>query len=110
MQITKLSALPELPVSHDPNLKKKVMVKNGEIPHLTGFSQAKIPVGEKVSSHQHTDMYEVFFVTKGKGILAINGTDYPIESGTSIVVEPKEEHSLRNTGDDDLVLTYFGIV
>jgi mannose-6-phosphate isomerase-like protein (cupin superfamily) len=109
MKISNLRELDELPVSHDPQLKKKVMVKNGVVPHLTNFSQAKIPPNESVSSHQHQDMYEIFFVNSGEGVITINSQEYHLTRDTCIVIEPKEEHSLKNTGDSDLILTYFGL-
>lgn len=110
MKITKLNELPELPVSHDPQLKKKLLIANGVIPHLTGFSQAVIPQNGTVTSHHHEDMTEVFFVSGGEGIVTVNAIQYPLTEGTCIVVEPKEEHSLKNTGSNNLILTYFGLV
>ena len=109
MKISKLSVLDELSVSHDPQLKKKVMIKNGEVPHLTGFSQAKIPAGATVSSHTHEDMYEIFFVNSGEGVITIDSKEYFLNEGMCVVVEPKEEHSLKNGGNNDLILTYFGL-
>jgi quercetin dioxygenase-like cupin family protein len=110
MKISRLRELAELPVSHDPQLKKRVLISNGVIPHLTGFSQVKIPPNGAVTSHRHADMTEVFFVNGGEGIITINAVQYPLTEGTCIVVEPTEEHSLKNTGSSDLVLTYFGLV
>jgi len=110
MKITKLTDLPELPVSHDPQLKKRVMIENGVIPHITGFSQAVIPAGESVSDHQHESMTEVMFVAAGEGCIFVDEKEYPLIPGTCVCVEPKEKHSLRNTGSVDLLLLYFGVV
>ena len=110
MKMSSLAELAEQPVSHDPQLMKKVMIKNGEVPHLTGFSQATIPVNGTVTSHQHNDMYEVFLVSSGQCAMTINSVEYQLNEGSCVVIEPTEEHSLKNNGATDLILTYFGLV
>jgi mannose-6-phosphate isomerase-like protein (cupin superfamily) len=109
MKITQLSGLPEDSVSHNPAIKKKVMLRSGDIPHLTNFSQASFAPGQVANGHQHLDMAEVFFVESGQGKITIDGSAQPLEPGTCILVEPGEHHEVVNTGTADLVLTYFGI-
>jgi mannose-6-phosphate isomerase-like protein (cupin superfamily) len=109
MKIQSLGALPDEAVSHNPAIKKKVMVRAGDIPNLMYFSRACFPPGAIAGEHSHTDMSEVFFVESGTGIIRINGADYALESGSCIAVEPNEIHEVINTGADELVLTYFGI-
>lgn len=38
--------LPEESVSHNPEIKKKVMLRYGDLPHLTNFSQARFAPGQ----------------------------------------------------------------
>lgn len=109
MKFTSLSNLPEEAVSHNPAIKKKVMLRLGDLPHLTNFSQAVFAPGQVAKAHAHRDMCEVFFVESGAGTIRINQTAYPLEPGTCIAVEPGEEHEVSNTGDRELVLTYFGL-
>jgi mannose-6-phosphate isomerase-like protein (cupin superfamily) len=110
MKITHLSQLPLLKVSHNPKISKKMMIEKGEIPHITNFSQATFPPGEVANEHFHSDMYEVFFIESGEGIISIDGQEYPIKKGTCITVSPHEKHELRNTGKEDLKVNYFGII
>lgn len=86
------------------------MLRSGDIPHLTNFAQACFPPGHIAPAHQHSDMYEVFFVEAGHGEIAIDDTVYPLTAGVCITVEPGESHEVRNTGERDLVVTYFGIL
>lgn len=109
MKVTSLSGVPEDSVSHNPAIKKRVMLRSGEVPHLTNFSQASFAPGQVANGHQHLDMAEVFFVESGQGIITINGSPQLLEPGTCILVEPGEHHEVVNTGSADLVLTYFGI-
>ena len=96
--------------SHHSAVLKKVFVQNGEIPHLTNFSQAVFKPGDSVPEHSHQDMYEVFLVESGEGQIGINEKLFELKPGVCVVVEPKEKHSLVCTGAENLVLTYFGIV
>jgi mannose-6-phosphate isomerase-like protein (cupin superfamily) len=109
MRLIHLNELPEQTVSHNREIKKKAMLKLGDLPHLTNFSQARFAPGQIAFAHSHTDMCEVFFVESGLGIIRINGTDYILESGVCIAVEPEEEHEIVNTGKHELIITYFGI-
>jgi quercetin dioxygenase-like cupin family protein len=109
MKLTSLTNLPEESVSHNPAIKKKVMLRLGDLPHLTNFSQARFAPGQVAQAHAHRDMCEVFLVESGEGTIQINGQAYPLQPGTCIAVEPHEEHEVRNTGATELVLTYFGL-
>ncbi|WP_256555841.1 cupin domain-containing protein [Oscillatoria sp. HE19RPO] len=79
------------------------------MPNLTNFSQAKFAPGQVAAAHAHGDMCEVFFVSQGSGLIRVNGTDYPIEMGTGIAIEPGEVHEVVNNSSPDLILTYFGL-
>ncbi|MEA5535071.1 cupin domain-containing protein [Crocosphaera sp. XPORK-15E] len=110
MKLTVFSQLPIEFSNHNHYIQKKVMLKPGDIPNLTNFSQATFTPGQKTIPHLHETMYEVFFVESGEGIIRINEVDYPLLKGNCITVEPGEVHELMNRGSTDLILTYFGIV
>lgn len=110
MKITNLNSLPQQQVSHNPEITKKVMLSNQDLPHLTNFSQATFAPGQVASAHAHQDMYEVFFVSAGKGIMRIDGNEHDLTPGVCIAIEAGETHEVINIGTGDLVLTYFGIV
>ena len=86
------------------------MIAPGEIQHLLQFAQATIEPGEIVAKHKHADLYEIFFVESGNGVIRINDTEHPIKRDMSITVEPDEYHEVENTGDKKLTLTYFAIL
>ncbi|NJK27831.1 MAG: cupin domain-containing protein [Coleofasciculaceae cyanobacterium SM2_3_26] len=109
MKQTSLNDLPSQQVSHNPAIQKKVMLRMGDLPHLTNFSQAYFAPGQIAAAHAHRDMCEVFFVQAGEGTITINGAVYPLRAGSCIAVEPNEVHEVVNTGSEELVLTYFGI-
>lgn len=109
MKQTALSQIAEESVSHNPAIKKKVMLRLGDLPHLTNFSQACFAPGQVAAPHAHADMAEVFFVESGTGLIQIDGQDYPLTPGVCIAVEPGEVHEVKNNSTEDLILTYFGL-
>ena len=76
MKFISLSNLSEEGVSHNPEIKKKVMLRNGEVPHLTSFSQAYFAPGQAAGTHAHEDRYEIFFVEAGEGIIRVEDRDH----------------------------------
>lgn len=110
MKFISLNQLPEESVVHNPAIKKKVMLRKGDLPHLTNFSQSRFASGEIAGAHSHPDMAEVFFVEAGKGTIYIDGEKFPLLAGNCIAVEPGEVHELINDGTEELVLTYFGLL
>jgi len=106
---TQLTAISETPVSHNPDIRKKVMLGNRTIPGLTTFAQATLTSGQQTRPHKHADMWEVYLVEAGCGIMRVAGDEHRLGAGTCIAVEPGESHSVENTAEVDLVLTYFGI-
>lgn len=110
MKISFLHDLAFQPNTHNPNIAKKVLIPSGQIPHLTGFTQAVFPPGEVASEHSHADMVEVFFVEKGQANIKINGKNITANAGTCITVETNEAHEVSNQSAANTIITYFGIV
>jgi quercetin dioxygenase-like cupin family protein len=109
MKRAALNEILEESVSHNPSIKKKVMLRLGDLPHLTNFSQARFAPGQVAPAHAHQDMCEVFFVEAGTGVIQIDGEAHLLEAGVCIAVEVGEVHEVRNNGNEELVLTYFGL-
>jgi quercetin dioxygenase-like cupin family protein len=109
MKLTSLSSLPTEFVSHNPHISKKVMLRPGDLPHLTNFSQARLAPGQIAPGHSHADMHEVFFVESGDGTIQVDQQVYPLTPGVCIAIQPGETHEVANTGATELILTYFGI-
>lgn len=54
-------------------------------------------------------MGEVFFVQSGEGEIRIDGKIFMLLPGVCALLEAQEKHEVKNTGDEELVITYFGI-
>lgn len=109
MRLVSLADLPEEGVSHDPEIRKQVLLRGGDVPHLTALSRARFGPGQATTRHAHADMHEVFFVQEGTGAIRVEGAEHPLSPGVCVVVEPGEAHEVACTGPEELVLLYFGI-
>ena len=109
MQYINLEQLENKSVSHNKSITKKTIINNQIIPHLTNFSQAVFKPKQIAHIHSHPDMWEVFYIESGVGIITVNGEKYSLTKGTCVMVEPNDTHEIINNGDRDLVINYFGI-
>ena len=109
MYRVQLSETPVEGVTHDPDISKQVMIGSGVVPGLTNFSRAVLVPGQAAAAHAHVDMYELYLVESGHGVMRVDGTEVDLTAGTCLVIEPGEMHELINAGNEDLAVIYFGI-
>lgn len=107
MKIYSLSRTPFEPVSHDPGLKKRVLVTD-EIPHVRNISHVLLRAGDRASSHSHKDAFEVLYCLRGRVVFEVEGRAVTVEQGDCIVIEPSEVHSIPQVVEDT-ELFYFKV-
>ncbi|KAG0095264.1 hypothetical protein BGZ93_006099 [Podila epicladia] len=110
MKTTTLDTLPVAYISHDSTVEKKVLLKMGEVPNVSQLAVATLKPGELASKHLHEDMTETFHFQSGTGEMEVNDKIFEVKAGTTVTVFPMESHEIRNTGSENLVIIYFGIV
>lgn len=101
----------------DPNIHATVLGVHGS-PGKTGWKAfytrrhlespteavewATLPPGGVSGEHLHTRTEEIYIILEGKGEIALNGSIYPVKSGSLILTPPGNIHGLRNTGETTL--------
>jgi mannose-6-phosphate isomerase-like protein (cupin superfamily) len=100
---------------------KKLTIKdlkpNGKylIPDLLGEAKITSQNGIhlfKPDETPHPDRHvhetsEVFIFLQGKGVIPIDGKEYPVKAGDVVIVEPGEDHHTRSSVDDPLVAAWY---
>lgn len=109
MKVTSLSAATPEPVSHDAAILKRVLLRRGDVPRLTQYARARFAPGQTAAAHAHADMHEVFLVESGLARFTVDGVARELAPGGCIAIAPGEHHEVANIGEEELVLTYFGI-
>ncbi len=108
-KISSINDLSNESVSHDADVKKKVIIRRGDVPHLMQLAETKMEPGQKASKHSHSDMTEVFIVKEGTGEIELDNKTSPIFAENVITIPPGVSHEIRNNSNSTLTLLYFGI-
>jgi quercetin dioxygenase-like cupin family protein len=106
---TSLSELPWESVSHNPEIKKQVFLRNGDLGPITQLAQAVFQPGDIAPGHAHLDMGEVFLVLSGTLTIKVDGETSTHTTGTCLSLPPNEHHELSNQGDVNVVLLTLGV-
>lgn len=109
MKLIHVDKLPEEGVSHNPEIKKKVILEKGYIPQLMTFGQATFQPGQSVKEHEHKTMHEVFYIQSGKAVFVVNNKTIKLKKGDVLSIEPGETHSQENPYNKPVTWSYFGI-
>ncbi len=103
------SQRPEEPVSHDPHLAKRVLLRAGEVAGILQLAHCRLPAGRGVTPHAHERMTEVFVVVRGRGWAIVGRRRLRLERMDCVVIEPGERHRVQAAPDSALELVYFGL-
>lgn len=60
--------------------------------------------GGSIGSHRHETSDDISFILSGTGKAVCDGQEELLRSGTCHICKKGSEHSIRNTGSEDLVL------
>ncbi|MET0581366.1 MAG: cupin domain-containing protein [Pseudoxanthomonas sp.] len=67
------------------------------------FRKRALRRGAGIGLHQH-DHDEIYYVVSGAGVYTIDGKEYAVGAGSAMLTRPGSTHTIRQTGDEDLVL------
>ena len=64
----------------------------------------RIHVGGSIGLHKHATSDDINYVVSGKGCAVCDGKEESLIAGACHICKKGSEHSIKNTGDEDLVL------
>lgn len=67
----------------------------------------KLPPGASIGLHRHDDSSEAIFIISGHAIAICDGTEEVLAAGDCTFCPKGSEHTLRNSGDEDLCIFAF---
>jgi len=106
MKLFSLNETPNEPISHDPQLRKKVIARN-QLPCLKHISHVILPPGSKVSEHSHPDGAEIFYCIRGEAVFLIKGERFFIKRGHLLIIELGELHSIPEIIEETEMLFFY---
>ena len=109
MRYIKIDSLPDEPGVHNPEISKKTICREDDLPNIINFGLVTYKPGQIVDAHSHENFYEVFYFNSGKGVIRVNGMEYSIQPDVCILLEPNDIHEMINSGDEDLQHLFFQV-
>ena len=67
------------------------------------FRKRALHPGSAIGQHKQ-DVDEVYYILSGTGELTLDGEKHQVSAGTAILTRPGSSHSLKQTGNADLVM------
>lgn len=103
----KLDEIKDYVLTITPEISIPGKVFGGQSTGATGgeFSfQVFAPGQETGFLHTHKNHEELYFFLKGKGEFQVDGEIFPVEEGSVVRVAPDGRRSVRNNGDEPLLM------
>src|SRR5215471_8601054 len=63
--------------------------------------------GQDQRIHSHAESDKIYFVLRGKGTFHIAGEERELSSGEAVIARPGQDHGVKNSAVEDLVLLVF---
>jgi mannose-6-phosphate isomerase-like protein (cupin superfamily) len=70
---------------------------------------ARLPVGSSFRAHYHEDMEETFILIQGQAEMRIEQTTLMLGPGDTVIVAPREVHTMKNIGPEAVEYIVVGI-
>eukprot|EP00538_Stauroneis_constricta_P013911 CAMPEP_0119569054 /NCGR_PEP_ID=MMETSP1352-20130426/40583_1 /TAXON_ID=265584 /ORGANISM="Stauroneis constricta, Strain CCMP1120" /LENGTH=149 /DNA_ID=CAMNT_0007618553 /DNA_START=26 /DNA_END=475 /DNA_ORIENTATION=+ len=114
---SQLKDTPTRSTSHtDPNTGKPIikrqLLEPWHVPTVAGFSISTMQSGQLVTSHEHWDMWEFFYILKGNATIETDDGAvqyYHASAGSFIGIPPRTKHSIF-ASSNTMEMMVFGVV
>ena len=63
--------------------------------------------GQDQRIHSHAESDKIYFVLRGRGRFHIAGEERELSSGEAVIAKPGQDHGVKNSAVEDLVLLVF---
>ena len=96
-------------VAHDNVLRWTIMEQQGTpdfppeyspLHTISGVALHMMSPGKEAEGHDHDDVEQLYYFTRGRGKMRLDDQVYPVREGDTAHVPPGVEHQLVNDGDD----------
>jgi mannose-6-phosphate isomerase-like protein (cupin superfamily) len=67
------------------------------------LAEARLAPGAATTPHHHAATEEIYYILSGTAVMTIEQESRPVEPGDAIAIPPGQQHTIRNTGSDELV-------
>jgi mannose-6-phosphate isomerase-like protein (cupin superfamily) len=91
-------------VTKDGSLVRELMHPARHESRAQSLAEAVVPAGGETTLHLHRTSEELYYVTRGAGIMTRGTETFDIRRGDTICIPPGTPHRVRNSGSEPLVI------
>jgi mannose-6-phosphate isomerase-like protein (cupin superfamily) len=103
MDIIPLSDCPSFITKDGSGIRELLSHRNSSIRNQS-LAEATIGPGVLTELHYHKVTEEIYFITRGTGVMTLGNRTCRVTTGDAIAIPPGQIHQILNDGDEDLVL------
>lgn len=67
------------------------------------IAEITLPPGKTVVPHFHKETEETYLILSGLASMQIDGIQFDLQAGETVLIEPKEVHQITNHSENNLV-------
>lgn len=67
------------------------------------LAEATVPTGTQTQLHLHKESEEIYYITRGQGVMTLGNEQLQVCRGDSILIAPNTPHQIMNNCDEDLI-------
>src|SRR5579859_1081947 len=67
------------------------------------LAEATLQPGQSTRAHYHPISEEIYYILRGRGLLAIGQEAQRVSSGDAVPIRAGERHQIKNIGQEDLI-------
>jgi len=98
MDVARLSEIQPFTTKDGSEIRELLAHRNSALRNQS-LAEARVPVGGATQEHYHPRAEEIYFITEGCGMIALDGHERDVEPGDAIAIPPGVRHKLWNTGN-----------
>ena len=104
-----------IPASHEdqenPGVLKNILATKETLVDgkVQMINWALLPKESAFQAHYHEDMQEIFILVTGRAEMTVGQQKCVAGPGDTMIIEPREVHTMRNVGDTDVEYVVVGI-
>ena len=68
------------------------------------LAEAVVAPGQETITHRHIRSEEIYHISRGSGSIVVGQERRDVQAGDTVAIPAGTYHSVRNTGDSDLVI------
>ena len=90
-------------VTKDGSVIRELLAHRNSAIRKQSLAEARLAPGRATTPHHHAVTEEIYYILSGTAAMTLGEETRPVGPGDAIAIPPGARHTIRNTGDQELV-------